>query len=166
MKKFFLATLTLLAACTTYDFPQVYHKNFQPGKNEKLRFSGYYTEVLTPNDLQSSPVKPVFFYSDGSAFSAGKSYNSTTPVNAMEGAWGNYRIIADTILLERFDLIANNYRRIILRGVLSSDTIHWTSRKDHNEDYKPIDYRVVFRPATAKPDSTLNWTRKRKKYNR
>jgi hypothetical protein len=145
----------------------IYHKNFQPGKNEKLRFDGYYSEAKggTGGAMMLAFVQPVFFYANGSVFYARKVYTAADDPKSMEGSWGNYRIDADTIQLERFDLTGNNYRRIILRGIIAANSIHWTSRKDHNDSYSTVDYTMNFRPSPVKPDSLQNWTRTRKKYN-
>lgn len=174
MKKYIAALALLIAACNTYDLPIIYKKNFQPGNHSLLRLDGYYIDSLGPKPngaLNDVYGKPIFFYGDGSALAAemnmsNASVPSAVQNNLFKGSWGNYKIIADTILFERFHLVSSNYRRIILKGVISKDQIHWISRKDHTEDYKPVDYSVYFKNAKQKPDSTQNWTRKREKYNR
>jgi hypothetical protein len=164
----------LLVTCTTYDNAIVYHKNFNPGKHPLLQFSGYYSDTLGPKPnpnsakLEQEAIKPVFFYSNGSAFSA-DNYEGAYKllnVNTLQGSWGNYLITSDTIELEKFQLIENNYIRIILKGVISKDKIHWFSRKYHREDYKPVDYSVFFKPYVTKPDSTKNFTRTLPIYNK
>lgn len=172
MKKF-LPVFIFLVACNTYDLPIVYKKNFQPGTHALLRFDGYYTDTLGPrmhDALNDVFGKPVFFYSEGSAFAteintSRYSVSASVKNKSLNGSWGNYKINADTILFERFHLVTSNYRRVILKGILSKDRIRWISRKDHTEEYKPVDYTLFFVPSADKPDSTQNWTRKRKKYN-
>lgn len=166
---FFLLSLSVLGltTCKTYDQPLIYHKNFQPGTNEKIRLDGYYSEPKggTGAEMMLAFVQPVFLYADGSVFYARKVYTAIDDPKTMEGSWGNYQIKGDSIYLERFDLVQTNYRRIILRGTIDDKNIHWTSRKDHNDSYSSVDYTMKFWPCSIKPDSTLNWTRKRKKYN-
>jgi hypothetical protein len=164
--------LLLLATCTTYDPALVYHKNFKSGYHPLLRFDGYYDDTTSnPQKENSGPTaKPVFFYSEGSAFST----NTNTPVSQLtqliktdrlKGSWGNYLIKGDSITLEKFQLIKSNYERIIMKGVVTEKRIHWTSRKEHNEAYMPVDYSIYFKKFSVKPDSLRNFTRVKEKYN-
>ena len=167
----FLFAIILFATCETYDSAIIYHKGFQPGTHSLLRFDGFYSDsaLAASNEFNvpSEQVKPVFFYSNGSAF-ATNNFTWLTGMQAakLAGSWGNYQIEADTILLERFQKIENNYVRIILRGTISKDQIHWTARKYHREKFKPVNYSIYFRPFTTKPDSTQNFTRTLEIYNR
>lgn len=164
--------LVLIVTCTTYDSAIIYHKNFKPGSHTLLRFDGYYddTTALRGNKELASSIKPIFFYSEGSVFSTDNSIEKSTletliKTHRLFGSWGNYLITGDSIQLEKFQHIKNNYVRIILKGVISEKQIHWTSRKDHNEAFKPVDYSVYFQPFKFKPDSLRNFIRTKEKYN-
>ncbi|HEU4717643.1 MAG TPA: hypothetical protein VFU15_07410 [Bacteroidia bacterium] len=176
MRKRFLlpAVCALLVTCTTYDNAIIYHKNFTPGTNALLRFNGFYSDTLGPVEAKSAKqvtrkIKPVFFYADGSAFST-RDYqpSSSAGLTSATGFWGNYRIIGDTILLEKFEEAeaSSNLARIILKGVVHEGSIEWMARKDRNSDYQPVKYSIYFTPFAAKPDSTQNWIRTKKKYNK
>jgi hypothetical protein len=66
--------ILLIVTCTTYDNALIYHKNFKPGVHPLLRFDGYYSDTLGPKSNPHSAmetgdaIKPVFLYSNGSAF--------------------------------------------------------------------------------------------------
>jgi hypothetical protein len=175
MKNIILFSLLFFCTtCTTYDSALIYHKDFVPGKNPLLQFNGFYSET-SGDDVQfdAEPdcyVKPVFFYENGSAFATTSQLKKSTLANLVKsnrlvGSWGNYLIKGDTIQLEKFQLNESNYERVILKGVVALNKIHWTSRKEHNESFKPVDYTVYFNPFSEKPDSTKNFTRTKKKYN-
>jgi hypothetical protein len=163
-----------MIACSTYDSAVIYHKDFYSGTNPLLKFSGYYTDTLGPKAnpnsaaAQHTSIKPVYFYSNGSVFSCDNytaDYSLSNP-SSLEGSWGNYLIKGDTIILEKFQKIENNYVRIIQKGMISADKIHWYTRKFHREDYKPVDYSVFFTKLDKKPDSTQNFTRTLQIYNK
>ena len=158
-----------LPTCITYDPAIIYHKNFQPGTHPLLRFDGWYTPVV--EWALYGRVKPIFFYRDGSVW-FGEYMMSSDDVDslAQTGAphsWGNYRINGDTIELERFSngMTGNNYNRIILKGVIMQDEIEWITRTFHRNSPDSLRYPIIFQAHAAKPDSSLNWIRKKKKYN-
>jgi hypothetical protein len=164
--------LLLLIACTTYDSALIYHKNFKSGYHPLLRFDGYYddTTANAQTDLFSPGIKPVFFYSEGSSFSTDNSTPASSlaeliKTNRLKGSWGNYLIKGDSITLEKFQLIKSNYQRIILKGIVSEKEIHWTSRKEHNEAFLPVNYSIYFKKLSPKPDSLRNFIRVKEKYN-
>ncbi len=168
---FFFSGLLFLVTCTTYDNALIYQKNFQPGTHPLLRFDGYYRDVNATDYTLSSRVKPFFFYTDGSAFITERATAepfTTTWIKTAEasGSWGHYKIDGDTIYVERFLLSASNYERIILKGTIAENQVRWTKRKERGEAYQPVDYTVTFTPFSAKPDSTKNWIRVKKKYNK
>ena len=168
----------LMIACSTYDSAVIYHKDFHPGKNPLLSFNGYYSDsVRATTGTMEKQIKPVFFYANGSAYAAdnyiseGKFISATKlygtgMTKIVEGSWGNYLVGGDTITLEKFQKIENNYVRIIIKGIISKGSIHWFTRKFHREDYKPVDYSVFFTPFDEKPDSTQNFTRTLQIYNK
>ena len=180
--KYFLPVFLILSiiACTTYDSALIYHKDFHPGNHPLLKFNGYYSDTVRMRDAYGTlekQVRPVFFYANGSAYAADNYISEgkfTSAVNLygagmtkiVEGSWGNYLVSADTIILEKFQLIENNYVRIIQKGVISQNSIHWFTRKYHREDYKPVDYSATFAPCSSKPDSTKNFTRTLQIYNK
>lgn len=170
-----LLFLVLLITCTTYDSAIIYHKNFRPGTHPLLRFNGYYDDTTRPAAMADvpylpPPAKPVFFYAEGSCFSTDN--NVIAPylpelirTNRLFGSWGNYLIKGDSITLEKFQEINSNYTRIILKGVISENKIHWIRRSEHNESFKPVDYSIYFKPFPQKPDSLRNFIRTKRKYN-
>jgi hypothetical protein len=165
------AAVLFLVTCTTYDNALIYKKNFQPGTHPLLRFDGYYRDVNSTDFTMSSRVKPFFFYTNGSVFVTEKATaepftEAWIRTSEASGSWGNYKIDGDTIYLERFLLNANNYERIVLKGAISEGQIRWTKRKERGDAYQPVDYTLTFTPFSAKPDSTKNWIRTKKKYNK
>ena len=162
-KIFIVAAIIIarLSTCDTCDNAVIYHKNFHPGTNALLRFDGYYSDTLSHGN-----IKPVFLYADGSALSA-NNYSPGFPASWDESnsSWGNYLITGDSIKLEKFQHIENNFRQIVLRGVVIKDEIHWVKKDVHNEPPVAVDYSIYFVPYSQKPDSILNWTRKKAKFN-
>lgn len=165
------AFLTIAAAaCISYDAPVIYHKNFQPGTNDSLRFDGYYTADW---DMKMTErVKPIYFYSNGSVwFGEELCYASVVNESVKKGlahSWGNYKIDGDTIRIERFHKAANsdNYNRITLKGVIMKDKIHFMEREEDRQNPVKTGYTVSFYADSYKPDSTENWTRTRPQYNK
>jgi hypothetical protein len=168
---FYSALSVLLITCQGYDPPFIYHKNFSPGTHPGLRFNGYYAEPFyaITEPAATEIVKPVYFYAEGSAFSANRAVSISQLNDSLQGWWGNYKILGDTILYERYQENRGtaNYERVILKGIICTDTtgIRWVARKERNRAYEKIDYRMKFYPSAFKPDSTQNWTRKVKKWN-
>jgi len=149
--------------------PVVYKKNYVPGTNTMLNFDGYYSES------RENQLKPVFFYRDGSVWFAETftvyslaqiELNKNDP--SIAHSWGNYKIEADTIYVERFHLSenTNNYRRIILKGVLQVNAIRWIQREENRQNPVKVDYYSTFTAHSPKPDSSGNWTRTREQYNK
>ncbi|CAN5888228.1 hypothetical protein BH11BAC7_BH11BAC7_10520 [soil metagenome] len=166
--------LLLIVACTTYDNAAIYHKNFKSGSHPLLRFDGYYSDTLGPKPgLQTAkytetPVKPVYFYANGSAFSTNnyEPYYAMLNAKTLKGSWGNYLVKGDTIQLEKFQLAGSNYDRIIMKGVVSKDKIHWVARKQREENFMPVDYSIYFQVYSTRPDSLRNFIRTKGKYNK
>jgi hypothetical protein len=161
--------LVFVVACSaTYDLPVLYHKNYVPGTHPLLRFDGYYT--------QSDQVKkPVYLYRNGSVWFAEsavpKGVSDATIANGNAGvrySWGNYKISADTIYIERFHRAenSNNYRRITLKGIIRTDLIHWIQREENRQNPDTVNYDTRFFPTATKPDSSANWTRTKAQYNK
>lgn len=174
MKKILILTLLFAVACTTYDLPVIYKKNFQPGTNPLLHLDGFYADTLGPKQTRSlnDPYgKPMLFYANGSAYACEtfvslKGAEKMISEDKLNGSWGNYKVNGDTILFERFHLVNSAYRRIILKGIIGENSIHWISRKEHKEEYKPVDYTSLYRPCAQRPDSAKNWTRTKPKFNK
>lgn len=163
-------TIILLAGCAvTYDLPVMYKKNYVPGTHDLLRFDGYYSQEL--NDFK----KPLYLYRDGSVwFAEVMILNALSDATVSKGdrsiqfSWGNYKIDADTIYIERFNRQenTNNYRRITLKGVIQKDAIHWIQREENRINPVVVNYDTKFHATASKPDSTGNWTRTRAQYNK
>jgi hypothetical protein len=155
----------LLCACVSYDMPVIYHKNFSPGVNDKIRFDGCYVQTL-----QGKNVKPVFLYRDGSACVAETPVDSNlvSVPDAALYSWGNYKVNSDTILVERFykEEAGSNFNRIIMRGVIGKDRIDWNLRTFHRDHPDTVNYSSRFIRTNTKPDSTKNWTRTKELYNK
>lgn len=165
-----IAACLLFAACgVTYDLPVVYHKNFQPGTHALLRFDGYYSQAM------EGKVKPFYLYRDGSVW-FGEAWTAANIASvelakkdpAIAHSWGNYKVDADTILIERFNRVenTNNYRRIITRGIIGSNTIQWFERQENRQNPVKTDYQTTFVASSAKPDSAANWTRTKEQFNK
>ncbi len=168
MKSYVIALLTLsllIVACVSYDMPVIYHRNFSPGTNDKLRFDGCYIQPM-----QGKNVKPVFLYANGSACIAETQIDSNlvSVPDAAVYSWGNYKVNADTIIVERFykEEAGSNFNRILMRGVIGENRIDWNLRTFHRNKPDTVSYTSYFRYAGVKPDSTKNWTRTREQYNR
>ena len=158
--------ISFIAACTSYDDAILYHKNFEPGKNELLRFDGYYSDTLGRElDADGTKLpKPIYFYADGSVYAY--DYYFSKGDNALpEGSWGNYMIHLDSITVEKFQNIENEHKRITMKGVISKDRIRWFSRQERKHTVQAIDYSIFFHSDGSKPDSTKNYTRIWPKYN-
>lgn len=161
------ALCILLAGCVSYDAPHLYKKNFVPGTHELLRFDGWY---LQPSS-KSGFIKPVFLYSNGSVWFGEAPFSASTAdaqIATQPHSWGNYRIAGDTILIERFYKAetSDNYNRILMKGVVQRDNIHWVYREAHREDPEVLNYDTPFEQHAVKPDSTKNWTRTYPPFNR
>lgn len=166
-----LVTCVLFIACSvTYDMPVIYKKNFQPGTHDSLRFDGYYTSEW---DMQMTErVKPIFLYRDGSVwFGEELMHYDVAQETIKKGtsfSWGNYKIDGDTIYIERFNLdkSTNNYRRVIIKGIVLSKQIKWIQREENRQNPVATAYKTNFMASTFKPDSSANWTRTRAQYNK
>lgn len=162
--------LFVVACAVTYDVPLLYKKNYVPGTHSLLRFDGYYAHETNP-----STRKPFFLYRDGSVWFS-ENYVDEGPLRVelakkdpnIVHSWGNYKVEADTIVIERFHLEdnTNNYRRITLKGIILDGSIKWILREQNRQNADTLNYETKFRATTSKPDSTGNWTRTREQYNK
>lgn len=173
MRKLFAVSVIVAmcaAACISYDQPVIYHKNFQPGTHTLLRCDGYYTPEWDMN--MTERVKPVYFYSNGSVWFGEElcQYNvvNESVKKGLAHSWGNYKIAGDTIYIERFQKKENsdNYNRVTLKGVISTDNIKWVQREEDRMNPVAVSYTTIFKANSYKPDSTQNWTRTRVQYNK
>lgn len=166
---FLLVSSSIFWSCVSYDAPVIYHKNFQPGTHDSLRFDGYY---YLGNERGYAPM---FLYRDGSVWYGEKRYQ----LNFLETelakknpsiphSWGNYKIDNDTILVERFKKIesANNFRRISIKGIIRGGMINWILYEENRLNPDTVNYNSIFKAFSPKPDSTLNWTRTHPPYNK
>jgi hypothetical protein len=167
--------MTLLyCSCITYDKAVVYKKNYQQGKNNELRFDGFYKEISPAQSLPPEQLSAAtFFYSDGSIMQSGL-FKDTVQLKSMIagkgiwGIWGNYQISGDTITIETFSPNGGswNHDRYLTRGVIQSNRIEYFESIDRMNKSVPSIHTIYFVSLSMKPDSTGNWTRKKRKYNR
>lgn len=161
------SSVCIIIGCVSYDKPVIYHKNFQPGSHPLLRFDGWYIA-----ESKNNVSKPIFLYSNGSAWFAEQPIQLETADELIKAgiahSWGNFQINADTILVERFhqEEKTGNFNRIIMKGIVGDDQIHWIERTFHKDNPEKVNYVVTFQPRTYKPDSTKNWTRTHPTYNK
>jgi hypothetical protein len=142
--------------------------------NPLLRFDGFYADSAFASNATypgGAVGYPVFLYSNGSAFCGKGVFDlnemSSKPfIDKMLGGWGNYLIGHDTITIEKFEPIQNEYKRVIIKGIISKDQITWFSRKERRYAEQPLTYSVHFHESSVKPDSTKNFTRIWPKYNK
>lgn len=163
------ALSNLLNGCISYDKTMLYKKGYKHGNNDKLELNGYY-QTKNKNDLF-----PIFFYKDGSVIFSGylkdtielKEEIVTNP-KSFYGYWGNYKISGDTISIELMSTNINALRqeRNLRKGIIKNRSINFYQKIDRNNETEELDQVVEFVNFNTKPDSTANWIRKKKKYNR
>jgi len=143
----------------------MYKKNYVPGTHDSLRFDGYYTSKWDMD--MTERVKPIYLYRNGSVW-FGEQLILIDSVEekirkGVEHSWGNFKVNADTIFIERFlnEESSNNYRRMTIKGIIHSGSIRWIQKETNRQNPVGTSYTTIFREATYKPDSTANWTRTR-----
>jgi len=159
----------LLRGCVTYDNAVVYQKNYDPGKNIELQFNGFYRTKNNEN------LFPIFFYADGSVLFAGFSKDTIelkaailSNPKTVWGYWGNYKISRDTIIVETFPPNINTFNqdRYLRKGIIHKDQIVFFGEIKREGKTNNINETIEFVNFKTKPDSTANWIRKKKKYNK
>jgi hypothetical protein len=169
--------LVIILLSCTYDRTLIYHKDYDPGKHSELRLNGFYSttaEIVTEQGRRTF-IQPVFFYNDGSVIFMGNHPDtsdlrlriSTNP-KAVWGRWGNYQISGDTIKIESLVSFQKRFHhtRYTQVGLVMSDGIHFLYHFDKKGNITADDYTVHFTNFNIKPDSTSNWIRTKRKFNR
>ena len=166
----FYIVFNLLQGCVSYDNAIVYEKDYNPGSNNKLNFNGYYQDRN-----KSDYLAPMFFYKNGSVIYSGLSKDTIElkerillNPKGFWGYWGNYKISGDTITIETFPPNINTFRqeRYLRKGIIRNDKITFFQEINRKNKVNEIDEILEFINFKTKPDSTANWIRKKKKYNK
>lgn len=162
----------LLQGCISYDNAILYKKNYKQGNNNKLKFNGFYQ---SEKENYENYLSPIYFYADGSIIYTGL-IKDTLEVKKMIqlnpkgvwGFWGNYQISNDTITIETFPPNINTFRqeRYLKKGIIKENKIIFYQSINRTGGIGKIDETINFINFKAKPDSTANWIRKKRKYNK
>jgi hypothetical protein len=168
--------LFFLTSCLTYDKPLMYKRNYDQGKNQLLRFDGFYSDTITRKVFGRDyyyTVDPVYFYSDGSVLIGSTARDTNELRTRIEnkiqfGQWGNYRVTGDSILIETFGVNGGSGRmeRFFKAGIILNNRLFFGKEIDRKGEAMAINEDIRFVHSTAKPDSSQNWIRYKKKYNR
>lgn len=159
-----------LQGCVSYDNAILYKRNYDTGNNSELKFNGFYQA-----NNQNEYLAPIFFYKNGSVVFSGLSRDTIElkkhillNPKGFWGYWGNYKISGDTITIETFPPNINTFRqeRSLRKGIIRKGIITFYQKINRNSQVYQIDEIVEFKNFETKPDSTANWIRKKKKYNK
>ena len=84
------------------------------------------------------------------------------------GYWGNYKIFNDTITIETIGSRGQSFRhsRHVQMGVIKQDSICFFLEIDRDGKASKYNETIRFEHTEIKPDSTQNWIRMKRKYNR
>jgi len=176
MKTFIGVLILFSIANCTYDKSLIYKKNYQPGKSSLLKFNGFYYDgykSIISSEGPSNFIYPIFFYNDGSVIFMGAikdtfqlRKNISENPKAIWGYWGNYKISNDTISIETIGSYGGSFHhvRVIRIGVIKKDSICFFQKLDRKGNAEKLDEIIHFKNCEAKPDSTENWTRTKRKY--
>jgi hypothetical protein len=162
----------------TYDKSLIYKKDYTPGTNSLFHFDGFYStrdnHIITQYGRENF-LLPLFFYRDGSVIQMGN-VKDTSQLSKMIyenpfgiwGYWGNYVISNDTIRIETIASKKQSFHhyRTTKYGVLKKDSITFFQLIDNKNNIKIINETIHFNSFHAKPDSSENWIRKKRKYNK
>jgi hypothetical protein len=165
-----------LNSCISYDKTLIYKRDYYYGKNSLLRFDGFYSDTINRKIYGGEgyySINPIYFYSDGSVLIASTMKDTgqlkSLLANKIQfGSWGNYKIDRDSITIETLGGNAGTWRmeRYFKKGVILKNRIIFNTEIDRKEKSKPINEDIYFVSFPAKPDSSLNWIRHKKKYNK
>ncbi len=166
-----------LIGCTSYDKLLIYDKTHSIVETKLLRYNGFYycnLEVKFNNKNCSSKVLPIFFYSDGTAFTSGQFCNTDSIKGFYRKAkqhsaydWGSYKINENEITVEFYwpNSGTNTYERYHMKGRIDHDSIFFYTLVDRHLISKSIKSTYYFEPFETKPDSSLSFIKTRKKFN-
>ena len=166
---FALYAVCNLQGCISYDNAILYKNGYNPGKNNELKFNGFY-QTKNKTDLF-----PIFFYNDGSVIFLGYSKDTIelkehilSNPKGLWGYWGNYKISRDTITIETFPSNVQEFRqeRYLRKGIIKNGSITFYQEINRNHNVNEVNETIEFRDFKTKPDSTANWIRTKKKYNK
>ena len=166
---FALYAICSLQGCISYDNAILYKKGYNPGKNNELKFNGFY------RTKDKTDLFPIFFYNNGSVIFSGYSKDTIELKEAISlapkgfwGYWGNYKISGDTITIESFPTNFREYRqeRYLRKGIIKKGSITFYQEINRQNKVNEINEIIEFRNFNSKPDSTANWIRTKKKYNK
>ncbi len=171
--------MIFFASCETYDKAIIYHPNYNPGQSKMLRFDGYYSDTLKRdfNEYERRYFKtyivPDFYYMDGTCMLGGILTNMDTVASHIKkgwsiGEWANYKISNDTIYIEWFDHdhASVGLHRVYITGIILPDKIYFPTQVTREGGTPRSAYYTFFHQYDLKPDSTENWIRKNKFYNK
>ncbi len=170
----------LSSSCTTYEKVTVYHRDYDPGWDDRLLFNGYYDDTVYEEfeafggRIIKDPVRPVFFYDDGTAILGWAASNMDSVASFIRrgwhniGFWGNYKITGDTIVIE---FLTHNggsgvMETHIKKGVLDKGSIYFPRQQSHSKQPVSPAYTIFFHPFPLKPDSTKSWIRQHRRYKK
>lgn len=168
-----LLPLFIFFSHCTYDRTLIYRKDYTAGFNKLLRHDGFYfsTQKVGAEEF----IYPVFFYEDGSVILMGavkdtaqlRKVINQNPTGVW-GYWGNYQVNKDTISIETIASGGESFHheRRIKMGWIKDDSIYFFKDIDRKGKIEQDSEFVSFVPFKAKPDSSANWIRKKKKFNR
>ncbi len=169
---FLISFISILKSCISYDKAIIYHKNYYPEKSNQLLFNGFYQ---SEKENYENYLSPIYFYADGSIIYTGlikdtlelKKRIQLKPKGAW-GFWGNYQISNDTITIETFPPNINTFRqeRYLKKGVIKENKIIFYQSINRTGGIGKIDETINFINFKTKPDSTANWIRTKRKYNK
>ena len=166
----FFTLCNLLQGCISYDNAILYKKGYNPESNSELKFNGFYQAKN-----ESEYLAPIFFYKNGSVIYSGLSKDAIElkkqillNPKGFWGYWGNYKISGDTITIETFPPNINTFRqeRYLRKVIIRKGNITFFQEINRKNEVNKIDQIIEFINFETKPDSTANWIRKKKKYNK
>ncbi len=175
-----LAILSIVMSITdcTYDKSLIYKKNYEVKSNSSLRHDGYYNagyRKIFTNSGYVDFMYPIFFYKDGSVIFMGATKdtnqlrkNISENPKGVWGYWGNYQISNDTIHIETIASYGGSFHheRNLKLGLIKRDSICFFQELDRNGSIKEMAETIHFIGFNIKPDSTENWIRYKRKYNK
>lgn len=171
-----LAVILFLNECT-FDRTFIYKRNYKVGNNERLRTDGFYFSKRKIFGARGEEefIFPIFFYEDGSVIRMGavkdtlllRKWIVENP-KGMWGYWGNYQINKDTLSIETISSYGGSlhHERRTRMGLIMPESIYFFQTLDRKGNVMVDTEIVSFMQFNIKPDSTSNWIREKRKYNK
>jgi len=163
------------ASCVTYDSPIIYSKDYIIGDNSSLMLDGYYAKV---DSVKGAVKGPCFFYSDGTVklwpgTSSLEKVDSLLSTNHDWGKVGNYQVHEDTINVEYWNRDSGTVlyaKRVVLQFKIENGSIIFLGHLNSEKELKTVQENKMdvfnFYYNSMKPDSSSNWIRENRKWNR